>query len=147
MACTGGERLSAEILTAYFAGNGETGTSDVVQGSSAQDNDGSGSGLGAETQELERVEAYGGVEILTSTDRAEADTAVYYAQDEIAFLNGNVKISQGSNQLNGTAAEYDLVTRIFRVENARMYYIQQGEEAETGQAPCLIPQFEFETEE
>ena len=146
VACTGNERLSAEILTAYFAAETSGATGAPVQETAAADGNASGE-PGLDSQQLDRVEAYGGVQIITSTDRAISDTAVFYAQDEIALLTGNVQIAQGSNQLNGTAAEYDLVTRIFKVENARMYYVQQEEEAIVGQAPCQVPIFEVETRE
>ena len=159
--CTGTERLSAEILTAYFrddgqpagegAGDGaaEAGDLGPDEGSPAADGpqpaaaDGSAADLEAQSQSLDRVEAFGGVVILTSTDRAEGDRGVYYAQDEIAYLTDNVRISQGENQLIGTAAEYDLVTRIFKVENARMYFVQQEEvQQPQGEPPCQVPPFE-----
>lgn len=142
--CTGSERLSAEVLTAYFR---DDGAADGPSAEVASESDNAGSpltpGAGTEGQKLDRVEAFGGVEILTTTDRAEADQGIYYARDEIAFLTDNVRISQGANQLMGTAAEYDLVTRIFKVDNARMYFVQQAEEQPEGQAPCQVPVFEM----
>jgi lipopolysaccharide export system protein LptA len=171
--CTGSERLSAEILTAYFRDDGqapaegtgegsadnaeeagadaaaEAGESGADEGAEAADAPqqaaaGGAADLEQQSQSLDRVEAFGGVVILTSTDRAEGDRGVYYAQDEIAYLTDNVRISQGENQLIGTAAEYDLVTRIFKVENARMYFVQQEEgQQPQGEPPCQVPPFEM----
>lgn len=158
VACTGTERLAAEILTAYFKEDeaaGDSGAADTGATDTGATDNGAGN-AGAEPQEegaspvpegsqsLDRVEAFGTVEILTSTDRAEAEQAVYYAEDEIAHLIGDVRISQGDNQLIGTTAQYDLVTRIFKVENARMFYVQQEEgEQPQGQVPCQVPPFEM----
>ena len=143
VACTGTERLAAEILTAYFKEDGEAG--DAGTGGAETEPDAQDSSPVPDgSQSLDRVEAFGAVEILTSTDRAEAEQAVYYAEDEIAHLIGDVRISQGDNQLIGTTAQYDLVTRIFKVENARMFYMQQEEgEQPQGQAPCQVPPFEI----
>lgn len=136
--CTGTERLAADVLTAYFReDDAAAGTPQPASGDRADD-------VQQQSQSLDRVEAFGGVEILTPTDRAQADQGVYYARDEIAYLTDNVRISQGENQLIGTAAEYDLVTRVFKVENARMYFVQQGEGRQPqGQPPCQVPPFEM----
>lgn len=138
VACTGSERLSAEILTAYFRDDA-AGGGDAAQPAAASDPD---AAAAQQSQSLDRLEAFGGVVILTSTDRAEAERGVYYARDEIVLLNENVRITQGDNQLIGTAAEYDLLTRIFKVENARMYFVQQEGEQPQGEPPCLVPPFE-----
>lgn len=144
--CTGSERLSADILTAYFRDDGTggaTGATEAPQPEAGTEADGSAAAIADQSQKLDRVEAFGGVVILTSTDRAEGDRGVYYAQDEIAYLNDNVRISQGENILEGTAAQYDLATRVFKVDNARMIFVQQEEEAQqpAGEAPCQVPTF------
>lgn len=149
--CTGSERLAADILTAYFQDDaapaaGEAGAAQPAaapEGGETEGGETEAGGIAQQSQSLDRVEAFGGVEILTSTDRAQADQGVYYAQDEIALLTDNVRISQGQNQLIGTAAEYDLVTRIFKVEDARMYFVQQEDgQQPQGEPPCQVPPFE-----
>jgi lipopolysaccharide export system protein LptA len=144
VACTGSERLSADILTAYFreGGDGAQAPAPAADGGPAESGaEPAGAEAALDSQQLDRVEAFGGVEIVTSTDRARADQGVYYAQDQIAYLTDNVRISQGGTVLEGTAAQYDLATRVFKVERARMIYVQEDAPAE-GEAPCVVPYFE-----
>ena len=79
-------RLVADILTAYIR-PGATGK-----------------------QEVERIDALGGVHISTKTEIVRGDEGVYEVPKQVATVCGNVKITRGENQLNGDCAVVDLKT-------------------------------------
>ena len=84
-------RISADVLAAHF----EPGTD--------------------ETLELQRIEAYGNVEVETEKEFARGDRGTYFVDRELATLQGGVKITRGQNQMNGDYAEVDLVTGVSRL--------------------------------
>ncbi len=77
--------VRADVLTATFAADGKT---------------------------LEVVNAYDNVEVLTPCEYIAADTAEYLVTQQLATMNGNVRITRGQNQLNGSEAEVNLETGI-----------------------------------
>lgn len=66
-------------------------------------------------QQLSRVEADGNVVITTPNEIARSRQAVYTVANETAILTGDVKITQGRNQLNGQRAEVNLRTGVSRL--------------------------------
>ena len=66
-------------------------------------------------QQLTRVEADGNVVITTPNEIARSRQAVYTVANETAILMGDVKITQGKNQLNGQRAEVNLRTGVSRL--------------------------------
>ncbi len=84
-------RISADVLAAHFQ---------------------PGSG---ETLELQRIEAYGNVEVQTEREFARGDRGTYFVDKELATLQGAVKITRGANQMNGDYAEVDLTTGVSRL--------------------------------
>ena len=65
--------------------------------------------------EVERVEAEGNVRVRTPTELAIGDSGVYYVEQELATLTGDVKITRDENQLNGEYAEVNLATGVSRL--------------------------------
>jgi lipopolysaccharide export system protein LptA len=61
-------------------------------------------------RDIEQIDAFGNVLVSTATEIARGDEGVYNPKTEIATLCGNVKITQGKNQLNGDCAEVNLKT-------------------------------------
>jgi len=61
------------------------------------------------------VEAYGHVSVRTPTDTVTGDRAVYVPDTGIARIFGNVRITRGENQLNGSEAEVNQKTGISRL--------------------------------
>ncbi len=61
---------------------------------------------------LQRVDAFGHVEVRTATEIAHADKGVYIPDTQIARLAGNVHITRGENQLNGDEAVINLRTGV-----------------------------------
>ncbi len=67
---------------------------------------------------LERVEAYGNVEVRTAADNGRADRGLYIAALDSAWLLGNVRISAGNGmQMKVDAAVANKQTGIFRTVN------------------------------
>ena len=68
--------------------------------------------VAAGSGKLQRVDAFGHVEVRTATEIAHADKGVYIPDTEIARLGGNVHITRGENQLNGDEAVINLRTGV-----------------------------------
>lgn len=73
---------------------------------------------GQETGRLERVEAFGNVEIRTLTEVVRGDRGVYDPTTGMARLLGRVRITRGDNQLNGQEAIVNLQTGVARLVSA-----------------------------
>jgi lipopolysaccharide export system protein LptA len=65
--------------------------------------------------EVHRIDAVGNVEIMTQKEYARGREGVYHVDRELATLEGDVKITQGENQLNGDYAEVNMATGISRL--------------------------------
>jgi lipopolysaccharide export system protein LptA len=64
---------------------------------------------------LQRIEAYGNVEVRTISDIARGDRGLYLAETDIARLVGHVRVTHAGNQLNGPAADVNMKTGIARI--------------------------------
>ncbi|WP_431268232.1 LptA/OstA family protein [Dankookia sp. P2] len=64
---------------------------------------------------MDRVEAYGNVEIRTATEVVRGDRGVYNAQTGMARLLGDVRITRGDNQINGREAIVNMRTGVARL--------------------------------
>jgi lipopolysaccharide export system protein LptA len=67
------------------------------------------------TLEVVRMDAVGGVVITTPREVARGDEGVYNVRKGIATLSGDVKITRGETQLNGSLAEVNFNTGISRL--------------------------------
>lgn len=86
-------RVEADVLTASFAANASG------------------------EQDLRQIIAEGGVTIITGSDIAKGDRAVYDLAKDIAVLSGNVQINRGGTQLTGDKAEVEFKTGQSRLLN------------------------------
>lgn len=68
-----------------------------------------------QTGRIERVEAYGNVEVRTTAEVVRGDRAVYSPVTSLARVLGNVRITRGENQLNGNEAIVNLATGVARL--------------------------------
>lgn len=91
VAVRGDKRLRADVLTAYFS-KGKDGKSQV-----------------------NRVDAFDNVLISSPNEIVRGHRGVYNTQTGIIVLQGSVKITRGSDQLNGEAAEVNLNTGVSRL--------------------------------
>jgi lipopolysaccharide export system protein LptA len=67
---------------------------------------------------MDRVEAYGNVEIRTATEVVRGDRGIYNAQTGMARLLGDVRITRGDNQINGREAIVNMRTGVARLVSA-----------------------------
>lgn len=65
--------------------------------------------------ELARMEAFGNVQVATDAEVARADYGDYDPDTGIANMAGSVKITRGTNQLNGEFAEVNMKTGVSRL--------------------------------
>jgi lipopolysaccharide export system protein LptA len=83
--------------------------------------------------EVHRIDAVGNVEIQTAKEYARGRKGVYFVKQERAELEGDVKITQGENQLDGNYAEVDMSTGISKLLGAR-----PGSEQQPSQVKALV---------
>ena len=106
-----GRRIVADTLVAYFLDAPGT-TPAAARPATSGQREVPGAGR------MDRVEAFGNVEIRTPTDVVRGDRAVYSAVTGMARLLGNVRITRGDNQLNGQEALVNLRTGVARLVSA-----------------------------
>ena len=70
---------------------------------------------GGGNSRIDRVEAYGNVEIRTAEEVVRGERGVYSPQTGLARLLGQVRITRGENQLNGQEAIVNLQTGVSRL--------------------------------
>ena len=104
------DRLRADLLIAHFA---EAAPGAAKPAAAAKPGK-SGKDEGAGTS-LDRLDGVGNVVITTPQDEALCDRVLYSAVTEIAVLRDNVRITRGTDQINGDAAEMNMKTRVNRV--------------------------------
>lgn len=104
------KRVRADVLVAYFreAPTEATATRPQPARGAGEASPGSGSNL-------DRVEAFGRIEIRTPTEVVRGDTGVYTPPNGLARLLGNVRIVRGDNTLTGCEAIVNMDTGISRL--------------------------------
>lgn len=119
-----GRRITADTIVAYFL-------EDAAPGGATQASAGGAArpaaAARAQTPEgrdvpgagkLDRIEAFGNVEIRTATDVVRGSRGVYSAATGMARLLGDVRITRGENQVNGQEAIVNLRTGVARLVSA-----------------------------
>jgi lipopolysaccharide export system protein LptA len=69
-------------------------------------------------QDINRIEAHGGVTVVTKDQNASGDLGVYDLHSKTITLTGNVIVSQGQNVIHGERVVVDTVTGNARVESS-----------------------------
>jgi lipopolysaccharide export system protein LptA len=77
-----------------------------------------GSEVVPEAQNIRRIEARGGVTVVTKDQSASGDLGVYDLKTKTVTLTGNVVISQGKNVIHGERVVVNTVTGVAHVESA-----------------------------
>lgn len=75
-------------------------------------------GMPQGAQNIQRIEAQGGVTVITKDQNAKGDRGIYDLQTKTITLTGHVTISQGQNVINGERVVVDMVTGNASVESA-----------------------------
>ena len=109
-----GRRLSGDVLVGYTTPGDQGGPGKPAKPAPAAKPGAAPDPLAA-SGKLQRVDAFGHVEVRTATEIVRGDRGVYVPDTGIARLAGNVRITRGDNQLNGNEAEVDLKTGIARL--------------------------------
>ncbi|GAC1343260.1 MAG: hypothetical protein NVSMB18_18700 [Acetobacteraceae bacterium] len=110
-----GRRLAGDVLVGYTTPNGPAAPGakppapapTPAKPAASTPNDPIGAG-----GKLQRVEAFGNVEVRTTTETIRGQRAVYVADSGIARIAGDVRITRGQNQLNGDEALVNMQTGI-----------------------------------
>jgi lipopolysaccharide export system protein LptA len=119
-----GRRVRADTLVAYFLENAAPGAAPRPQavaaggaGTNAAPAPGGAPGAQAPSS-LDRVEAFGNVEIRTADEVVRGDRGVYSPNTGIARLLANVRITRGDNTLSGQEAIVNMQTGVARLVSA-----------------------------
>jgi lipopolysaccharide export system protein LptA len=89
-------------------------------------------GMPQGAQNIRRIEAQGGVTVLTKDQNARGDLGIYDLQSKTITLSGHVTVSQGQNIISGERVVVDTVTGNARVESGSSN--PSGNTAAQGQA-------------
>ncbi len=100
-----GKRLAADVLVGYTA-------PDNAPAAAAPAAKPASSSAATAAGKLQKVEAFGHVEVRTATETITGDRGVYVADTEISRILGHVHITRGMNQLNGDEALVNMKTGI-----------------------------------
>ena len=108
-----GRRLTGDVLVGYTEDPNATPAAGPVQKAAAAPPAKPGTDpLANAGGKLQRVDAFGHVEVRTATEIIHADKGVYVPDTGIARLAGNVHLTRGQNQLNGDQAVINLRTGV-----------------------------------
>jgi lipopolysaccharide export system protein LptA len=106
----GDTTMKCQNLVVFYGqevGIGDTATASVK----------AGGGLPQNAQSIRRIEATGGVTVLTKDQNASGDKALYDLKTKTITLSGNVTISQGQNVIHGERVVVDTISGNARVES------------------------------
>jgi lipopolysaccharide export system protein LptA len=123
---TDNRRITADTLVAYFVDQAPAPQAAAPQAAAATPAPPPGqprpgiAGLPGPTEgsRIERVEAFGNVEIRTAEEVVRGERGAYSPQTGLARLVGGVRITRGDNQLNGQEAIVNLRTGVSRLVSA-----------------------------
>jgi lipopolysaccharide export system protein LptA len=142
-------RIAAETLVAYFLEApvaGAPGSPTPTPAATPRPAGAAGLPAPGEGSRIERVEAFGQVEIRTPEEVVRGDRGVYNPQTGLARLVGQVRITRANNQLNGQEAIVNLrtgVSRLVSTPGARVQGLVVPQAQQPGQpavpAPRPIP--------
>ena len=127
-----GRRVRADTLVAHFAEGAAPGAAPRPQPAATP-------GAPANSS-LERVEAYGNVEIRTADEVVRGDRGVYSPNSGLARLLGTVRITRGDNTLAGQEAIVNMQTGVARLVSAPGGRVQGLVVPQQGQPQAQEPQ-------
>lgn len=148
-------RIAADTLVGYFRDQGAAPAQAAQPArNTPPPRPGAAAGNPAEGSQLDRVEAFGNVEIRTPSEVVRGDRGVYSETTGMSRLLGGVRITRGDNQLNGQEAIVNMrsgVARLVAAPGQRVQGLiipQQGQQAlqpggaqnqDQGQNPAAQP--------
>jgi lipopolysaccharide export system protein LptA len=103
-------------------------------------------GMPEGAQSIRRIEARGGVTVITKDQNAQGDLGIFDMKTNTITLSGNVVVSQGANVMHGEKVVVDMTTGVSRVEsggrrgqNRVRALIQPGKSDSPGGPPKIMP--------
>ena len=111
-----GRRLTGDVLVGYTADPNAPAGAPVQKVAAAAPAKANRDPLMDASGKLQRVDAFGHVEIRTQAEIFHADKGVYVPDTGIARLAGNVNLTRGQNQLHGDEAVINLKTGVSTME-------------------------------
>jgi lipopolysaccharide export system protein LptA len=108
-----GRRITADTLVGYTADNKAPGTAPAPAPKPGKTEDPL-----AASGKLQKVEAYGHVQVRTATEIVNGDRGVYLPDTGLSHIIGHVHITRGENQLNGAAAIVNMKTGLATMTQA-----------------------------
>jgi lipopolysaccharide export system protein LptA len=115
---TENRRIAADTLVAHFLEDGAAGATPASAPAPSRPPGQPGMPTPGEGSKIDRVEAFGNIEIRTAEEVVRGERGVYSPQTGMARLLGNVRITRGDNQLNGQEAIVDLKSGVSRLVSA-----------------------------
>ena len=109
---TDGRRLAADTLVGYFAAPTAPAAGAKPQPVAAPSPGKPPADPVGASGKLERVEAFGNVEVRTATDTVRGERGLYVPETGMARVVGHVRITHGQNQINGPAADVNMKTGV-----------------------------------
>jgi lipopolysaccharide export system protein LptA len=115
---TENRRITADTLVAHFLEDPAAGATPAAAPAPPRPAGPPGTPTPGEGSKIDRVEAFGNIEIRTADEVVRGERGVYSPQTGMARLLGNVRITRGDNQLNGQEAIVDLKSGVSRLVSA-----------------------------
>jgi len=125
-----GRRVRADTLVAHFAESSAPGATQPQPRPAATQPGGA-----RQPSSIERVEAFGNVEIRTAEEVVRGDRGVYSPNTGMARLLGQVRITRGENTLTGQEAIVNMQTGVARLVSAPGARVQGLVVPQQGQQP------------
>jgi lipopolysaccharide export system protein LptA len=113
-----GRRIRADTLVAYTVDNGAPGKKQAAASPRPVKAGSKPDPLAEAGGKIQRVEAFGHVEVRTATEIVTGDRGVYVPDTGLARVVGHVHVTRGENQLNGAAAIVNMKTGVATMTEA-----------------------------
>ncbi len=114
-----GRRIKADTLVAYTVDNSQPGAKPAAAAPPPPKKDDNKAQDPLEASgKIQRVEAFGHVEVRTATEIVTGDRGVYVPDTGLARVVGHVHVTRGENQLNGAAAIVNMKTGVATMTEA-----------------------------
>ena len=109
----GDTTMKCQSLVVFYGQEVGVGTAGAPTATAAKSTPGTPQGA----QNIRRIEAHGGVTVITKDQNASGDLGVYDLKSKTITLSGNVVVSQGQNVIHGERVVVDTTTGYARVES------------------------------